>query len=379
MVATAAPYLDEELLLAGAELTWRAGAHREEKGAGLCHGTAGNGYALLKTFERTGDERWLERARRFAVHALAAGRAERPGRYSLFTGDVGVALFAACVPRGGCPLPGARRLGLTSRGWRGRGQSCSARRTRARSRRSGGGMFARLRDSLGRSRRALTEQIGVGRLRRGRRGVVGAARGGADRRRRGRSGDRRAGAAARGAADRRRRPDRGAAGGDRRACSASPPGSNVERSAERDPRRRRQRHRQDDHDRQARGRSSPSTAAPCSSRPPTRSAPRPRSSSRSGRSGPSADFVGSERGGDPAAVAFDAIAAAESRGRDVVVVDTAGRLHTQANLMEELAKVRRVIAPAAGGRAARDAARGRRDDRARTASSRRGSSARRST
>jgi fused signal recognition particle receptor len=56
-----------------------------------------------------------------------------------------------------------------------------------------------------------------------------------------------------------------------------------------------------------------------------------------------ADFVGSERGGDPAAVAFDAIGAAESRGRDVVVVDTAGRLHTQTNLMEELAKVRRVI------------------------------------
>jgi fused signal recognition particle receptor len=56
-----------------------------------------------------------------------------------------------------------------------------------------------------------------------------------------------------------------------------------------------------------------------------------------------ADFVGSERGGDPAAVAFDAIGAAEARGRDVVVVDTAGRLHTQTNLMEELAKVRRVI------------------------------------
>ena len=60
-----------------------------------------------------------------------------------------------------------------------------------------------------------------------------------------------------------------------------------------------------------------------------------------GRSG--ADFVGSQRGADPAAVAFDAIAAAESRGRDVVIVDTAGRLHTQTNLMEELAKVRRVI------------------------------------
>src|SRR5262249_6734293 len=57
-----------------------------------------------------------------------------------------------------------------------------------------------------------------------------------------------------------------------------------------------------------------------------------------------ADFVGSPRGGDPAAVAYDAIAAAESRGRDVVIVDTAGRLHTQTNLMEELAKVRRVIA-----------------------------------
>jgi fused signal recognition particle receptor len=57
-----------------------------------------------------------------------------------------------------------------------------------------------------------------------------------------------------------------------------------------------------------------------------------------------ADFVGSERGGDPAAVAFDAVGAAESRGRDVVVVDTAGRLHTQTNLMDELAKVRRVLA-----------------------------------
>jgi fused signal recognition particle receptor len=56
-----------------------------------------------------------------------------------------------------------------------------------------------------------------------------------------------------------------------------------------------------------------------------------------------ADFVGSERGGDPAAVAYDAVEAAQSRGRDVVVVDTAGRLHTQTNLMEELAKVRRVI------------------------------------
>ena len=90
----AADYLDEELLRAGAELVWQAGPHGAEKGAGICHGTAGNGYALLKAFERTGDELWLERARRFAVHAL--GQVERrEARYSLWTGDVGVALFAA--------------------------------------------------------------------------------------------------------------------------------------------------------------------------------------------------------------------------------------------------------------------------------------------
>ena len=56
-----------------------------------------------------------------------------------------------------------------------------------------------------------------------------------------------------------------------------------------------------------------------------------------------ADFVEGERGGDPAAVAYDAIARARRDGRDVVIVDTAGRLHTQTNLMDELAKVRRVI------------------------------------
>jgi len=102
IVVSAWDYLDEELLLAGAELVWQAGAHREEKGHGICHGTAGNGFALLKAFARTGDERWLERARRFAVHALA--QAERLAaangrrRYSLWTGDVGTALFAAaCV------------------------------------------------------------------------------------------------------------------------------------------------------------------------------------------------------------------------------------------------------------------------------------------
>jgi len=99
IVVSAWDYLDEELLLAGAELVWRAGAHGAEKGHGICHGTSGNGFALLKAFARTGDERWLERARRFAVHALAqADRlAAESGRrrYSLWTGDLGTACFAA--------------------------------------------------------------------------------------------------------------------------------------------------------------------------------------------------------------------------------------------------------------------------------------------
>src|SRR4051794_28367656 len=57
-----------------------------------------------------------------------------------------------------------------------------------------------------------------------------------------------------------------------------------------------------------------------------------------------AELVRSAEGGDPGAVAFDAIAAARARGADVVIIDTAGRLHTQTNLMDELTKVRRVIA-----------------------------------
>lgn len=55
-----------------------------------------------------------------------------------------------------------------------------------------------------------------------------------------------------------------------------------------------------------------------------------------------ASFVGGQSGGDPAAVAFDAAQSAVSRGSDVLIVDTAGRLHTQANLLEELRKIDRV-------------------------------------
>jgi hypothetical protein len=77
----------DELLLAGGRTVWAAGPLHER--AGLCHGTAGNAYAFLKLFERTGDERWLERARRFAMHAL-----DQVGEpwHSLYTGDIGVAL-----------------------------------------------------------------------------------------------------------------------------------------------------------------------------------------------------------------------------------------------------------------------------------------------
>jgi hypothetical protein len=95
MVATLGDLLDEDLALAGGELTWRAGPLA--KGPGLCHGTAGNGYAFLVLHRRTGDELWLERARAFAMHAIGQVERERAavgrGRYSLFTGDIGVAVF----------------------------------------------------------------------------------------------------------------------------------------------------------------------------------------------------------------------------------------------------------------------------------------------
>ncbi len=92
IVTTVGDLLPEDLLLGAAETTWRTGPL--EKGPGLCHGTAGNGYALLRTYELTGDERWRDRAHEFAEHALA----QLQRRYSLMTGDIGAALFAqACL------------------------------------------------------------------------------------------------------------------------------------------------------------------------------------------------------------------------------------------------------------------------------------------
>ena len=85
----------DRLLLAGGQLIWRAGPLI--KGVGVCHGTAGNAYAFLALHRRVGDERWLHRARSFAMDAAADVRRRRAasglGRYTLFTGDMGVALL----------------------------------------------------------------------------------------------------------------------------------------------------------------------------------------------------------------------------------------------------------------------------------------------
>ena len=85
----------ERLLLLGGELIWHAGP--VAKGSNFCHGTAGNGYALLRLHKRTRDAVWLERARAFAMTAIAQCRVARrqygQGRYSLWTGDLGLACY----------------------------------------------------------------------------------------------------------------------------------------------------------------------------------------------------------------------------------------------------------------------------------------------
>ena len=61
------------------------------------------------------------------------------------------------------------------------------------------------------------------------------------------------------------------------------------------------------------------------------------------------DIIRAREGADPAAVVFDAISSGKARGRDPILVDTAGRLHTRANLMNELDKIRRIAARAVPG------------------------------
>ncbi len=90
----------DALFLEAGELVWDAGPLR--KGASFCHGTDGNGMALLTLFKRTGEQRWLDRARAFAMHAVAQSRQNLAAvgfrRYSLWTGDLGLAVYLhACL------------------------------------------------------------------------------------------------------------------------------------------------------------------------------------------------------------------------------------------------------------------------------------------
>jgi hypothetical protein len=90
----ATPEFDALLLDAG-RFAWAAGPLT--KGSNLCHGTGGNGYAFLKLYRRTNDPIWLDRARQFAMTAIAQYRGSQMvvgrGRYSLWTGDVGLAIY----------------------------------------------------------------------------------------------------------------------------------------------------------------------------------------------------------------------------------------------------------------------------------------------
>lgn len=97
----------DALLLAAGELAWLAGPPR--KLPSLCHGAPGTGYAFLKLYERSGDERWLARARAFAMHAVAQadrGVSEHGQRkFSLWTGDLGLAAFLADCIRARADFP----------------------------------------------------------------------------------------------------------------------------------------------------------------------------------------------------------------------------------------------------------------------------------
>ena len=97
----------DALLLAAGETTWAAGPLK--KGSNLCHGTGGNGYAFLKLCKRTGDARWLQRARAFAMHGIRQTEAHAAQygrlRYSLWTGDPGFAVYLWDCIRGEAAFP----------------------------------------------------------------------------------------------------------------------------------------------------------------------------------------------------------------------------------------------------------------------------------
>lgn len=97
----------DAMLVAAGNAIWKAGPL--VKGHGLCHGTAGNGYAFLKLFRRTGEPVWRDRARSFAMHAIAQRNRMRQqhgqGRYTLWTGDPGLAVYLWHCIRGDAAMP----------------------------------------------------------------------------------------------------------------------------------------------------------------------------------------------------------------------------------------------------------------------------------
>ncbi|MFN3238242.1 MAG: lanthionine synthetase C family protein [Pseudomonadales bacterium] len=89
----------DHLLLQAGEAIWQAGPLK--KGLGLCHGTDGNGFAFLKLFQRSGGEKWLERARAFAMHSLDQYQ-KLPG---FWVGDSALPLFLLACQQGTSRVP----------------------------------------------------------------------------------------------------------------------------------------------------------------------------------------------------------------------------------------------------------------------------------
>lgn len=98
----------EAMLIGAGHAIWQAGPLA--KGFGLCHGTAGNGYAFLKLHLRTGNALWLERARSFAMHAIAQSEQMKQHygqrRHTLWNGDAGLAIYLWHCLNGQARLPG---------------------------------------------------------------------------------------------------------------------------------------------------------------------------------------------------------------------------------------------------------------------------------
>ncbi len=99
----------DELLVKAGELVWQAGPL--VKGSNICHGTSGNGYAFLYLYQRWGDSVWLDRARKFAMHAIEQCQQGRlhygQGRYTLWTGDAGLSIYLHhCLYPENAAIPG---------------------------------------------------------------------------------------------------------------------------------------------------------------------------------------------------------------------------------------------------------------------------------